>query len=178
MASDPEFSLSATTIPSNSTAQIKVGDNDGLDGVTLSNIVYGTDGIVTVNATTGVVTPVTAGTTTITFDTDATVKYNASTNNELTITVTTPKCATPTITTGVFNFENKGYAVTITNNEDGSTLYYSTNNEDWTEYTDVLYATTTTHYYAKSVKASYDDSEVADEIVTFTFDGEKKYIAW
>ena|GEM_PF-5280667 len=175
---DPSFSLSAISIPSNSTAQIKVGDNDGLDGVTLSNIAYGTDGIVTVNATTGVVTPVTAGTTTITFDTDATVKYNASTNNELTITVTTPKCATPTITTGVFNFENKGYAVTITNNEDGSTLYYSTNNEDWTEYTDVLYATTTTHYYAKSVKASYDDSEVADEIVTFTFDGEKKYIAW
>ena len=175
---DPVFSLSATTIPSNSTAQIKVGDNDGLDGVTLSNIAYGTDGIVTVNATTGVVTPVTAGTTTITFDTDATVKYNSSTGNEFTITVTTPKCATPTITKGGFNFENKGYAVTITNNEDGSTLYYSTNNEDWTEYTDVLYATTTTHYYAKSVKASYDDSEVADEIVTFTFDGGKKYIAW
>ena len=178
VASDPEFSLSATTIPSNSTAQIKVGDNDGLDGVTLSNIAYGTDGIVTVNATTGVVTPVTAGTTTITFDTDATVKYNSSTGNEFTITVTTPKCATPTITVGAFNFANKGYKVTITNNEDGSTLYYSTNNVDWTEYTSALYATTTTNYYAKSVKASYDDSEVANENVTNTFDGEKKYIAW
>ena len=175
---DPSFSLSAISIPSNSTAQIKVGDNDGLDGVTLSNIAYGTDGIVTVNATTGVVTPVTAGTTTITFDTDATVKYNSSTGNEFTITVTTPKCATPTITKGAFNFAHKGYEVTIENNEDGSTLYYSTNNEDWTEYTDVLYATTTTHYYAKSVKASYDDSDVADNNVTNTFNGEKKYIAW
>ena len=175
---DPVFSLSATSIPSNSTAQIKVGDNDGLDGVTLSNIAYGTDGIVTVNATTGVVTPVTAGTTTITFDTDATVKYNSSTGNEFTITVTTPKCATPTITKGAFNFAHKGYEVTIENNEDGSTLYYSTNNVDWTAYTSALYAATTTHYYAKSVKDSYDDSDVADKNVTNTFDGGKKYIAW
>ncbi len=88
-------------------------------------------------------------------------------------------CATPTITVdNKFNFANKGYKVTITNNEGGSTLYYSTNNADWTEYTSALYATTTTHYYAKSVKASYDDSEVADKNVTNTFDSEKKYIAW
>ena len=92
----------------------------------------------------------------------------------------TPTCATPTITVdNTFNFEHKGYAVTITNTE-GETLKVSTDGETYTTQTSpyVTYATTTTHYYAKSVKASYDDSEVADEIVTNTFDGGKKYIAW
>ena len=179
-ATDPVFSLSATSIPSNSTAQIKVGDNAGLDGVTLSNINYGTAGIVTVNASTGVVTPVAAGTTTITFDTDATVKYNASSNNELTITVTTPKCATPTITKGDFTFAENGYKVTITNNEDDGTLKVSTDGETYTTQTSpyVTYATTTTHYYAKSEKASYDDSDVADLNVANTYDTSKPYVAW
>lgn len=89
-------------------------------------------------------------------------------------------CATPTITVGAFNFENKGYAVTITNNEDGADLKVSTDGETYTTQTSpyVTYATTTTHYYAKSVKTNYNDSEVADQNVTNTYDGEKKYIAW
>lgn len=86
-------------------------------------------------------------------------------------------CAAPTITKGDFNFANKGYAVTITNNEGGSTLYYSTNGEEWNEYSSALYANATTTYYAKSVKDNYFDG-TANLEVTNTFDGEKKYIAW
>ena len=89
------------------------------------------------------------------------------------------ECADPTITAGAFNFANHGYAVTITNNEEGSTLYYSTNNEDWTEYTSTLYATATTHYYAKSVKANYDDGTADLNVaISTSYDALKKYIAW
>lgn len=88
-------------------------------------------------------------------------------------------CATPTITASTtFNFTNKGYAVTITNNEAGSTLKYSTDGTNWSDYTATLYATTTTTFYAKSVKSNYADSEVASKEVTNSFDTEKKYIAW
>ena len=179
---DPVFSITATTIPSNSSAQIKVGSNDGLDGVTLSNISYGNPGVVTVNASTGVVTPVAAGTTTITFDTEETLMYNASTSNEFTVTVVDPKCATPTIAVEEeFNFENHGYKVTITNNEASSTLKVSTDGSSYTTQTSpyVTYATSTTHYYAKAVdKTGYDDSDVADKNVTNTFDPAKPYVAW
>lgn len=89
-------------------------------------------------------------------------------------------CTTPTITAeSAFNFEHKGYAVTITNNEEGSTLKYSTDGgSSWSDYSSTLYATTTTTFKAKSVKDNYDDSEVASKKVTNIFDGEKKYIAW
>lgn len=176
----PTFGLSETSIEVGQTAQIKVTGKDDLDGVTLSDISYGTADIVTVNATTGVVTPVAAGSTTITFNSSAVAgKYKASSGN-LSITVTAPKCATPTIAVGDFNFENKGYKVTITNNEDGSTLKVSTDGSSYTTQTSPYetYATATTHYYAKAEKTSYEDSEVADENVTNTFDGEKKFIAW
>ena len=96
------------------------------------------------------------------------------------VNAATPTCTTPTIAVdNTFNFEHKGYKVTITNKE-GETLKVSTDGETYTTQTSpyVTYATTTTHYYAKSVKSSYVDSGVADENVTNTFDGEKKYIAW
>ena len=98
----------------------------------------------------------------------------------ITQSTSTPTCTTPTITVdNTFNFEHKGYKVTITNTE-GETLKVSTDGETYTTQTSpyVTYATTTTHYYAKSVKDSYNDSAVADENVTNTFDGGKKYIAW
>ena len=89
VAVDPEFSLTNSTISTIATSQIIVGSKSGLDGITLSDISYGTPGIVTVDAETGVVTPVAAGTTTITFNSEAVAgKYNASTSNELSITVT------------------------------------------------------------------------------------------
>lgn len=89
VAVDPVFSLSRTTISTLQTAQIKVGTKDGLDGIALSSITYGTPGIVNVDAETGVVTPVAVGTTTINFNSAAVAdKYNAKTGNSLTITVT------------------------------------------------------------------------------------------
>lgn len=88
---DPTFSLSKASIGTDETAQIKVTGKDGLDGITLSDITYGTPGIVTVDAS-GVVTPVAAGTTTINFSSSAVDgKYNAKTNNQVPITVTAPK---------------------------------------------------------------------------------------
>ncbi len=91
VAVDPVFSLSRTSISTLQSAQIKVGTKDGLDGIELSNITYGTSGVVTVDAETGEITPVAAGTTTINFNSSAVAnKYNASTGNSLTITVTQP----------------------------------------------------------------------------------------
>ena len=85
---DPVFSVTPATISTTGTSQIQVGSKGSLDGITLSNISYGTSGIVTVNAATGVVTAVAAGTTTINFDSEAVASaYNASTNNTVTITV-------------------------------------------------------------------------------------------
>ena len=90
-AVDPTFSLSKASIGTDETAQINVGSKTGLDGITLSDITYGTPGIVTVDAS-GVVTPVAAGTTTINFSSSAVDgKYNAKTNNQVPITVTAPK---------------------------------------------------------------------------------------
>lgn len=87
------------------------------------------------------------------------------------------KCPTPTITVGDFNFENNGYKVTIAS---GNTLWVSTDGSSYTEQTSpyVVYATATTHYYAKSTGAGLEDSEVASQEVTNAFDPAKPYIAW
>ena len=84
---DPVFSLTKTSITTAQTSQIQVGTKGSLDGIELSDITYGTAGVVTVDAD-GVITPVAAGTTTINFDTSASSKYNPSTGNSLSITVT------------------------------------------------------------------------------------------
>lgn len=84
---DPVFSLTKTSITTAQTSQIQVGTKGSLDGIELSDITYGTAGVVTVDAD-GVVTPVAAGTTTIKFNSSASSKYYASTDNSLTITVT------------------------------------------------------------------------------------------
>lgn len=87
------------------------------------------------------------------------------------------KCPTPTITVGDFNFENNGYKVTIAS---GNTLWVSTDGSSYTEQTSpyVVYATATTHYYAKSTGDGLEDSEVASQEVTNAFDSAKPYIAW
>lgn len=89
VAVDPVFSLSKSSITTAQTAQICVGSRADLDGIAFDgDVTYGTPGIVTVDEY-GVVTPVAAGTTTINFNTSAVAtKYNASTSNSLTITVT------------------------------------------------------------------------------------------
>ena len=84
----------------------------------------------------------------------------------------------PTITVGDFDFENKGYKVTITASE--GTLEVSTDGTNYTAQASPyqVNVTSTTHYYAKATGASYGDSDVADENVTNAFDGAKKYVAW
>ena len=85
-AVDPVFSLSSTTINTLQTAQIKVGNKAGLDGLTLANLTY--DNTVISIDETGKITPVAAGTSAITFTTAAVDgKYKAGTGN-LSITVT------------------------------------------------------------------------------------------
>lgn len=89
VAVDPEFSLSRSSITTAQTAQIKVGSKLDLDGIAFDgDVTYGTPGIVKVNEE-GLITPVAVGTTTINFNTVAVAgKYNASSSNSLTITVT------------------------------------------------------------------------------------------
>ncbi len=54
---------------------------------------------------------------------------------------------------------------TITCATDGATIYYSFDNENWTEYTDDLNITATTTIYAKATKDT-DESEVASATTT------------
>ena len=72
--------------------------------------------------------------------------------------------ATPSITSST-SFVGST-TVEITNNEEGTTLYYSTNGEDYTEYTGALTITETTTVYAYSQDAEGNKSSVAD--ATFT----------
>ena len=181
---DATFTISKTTIAPSETAKILVDGEDKF----AANFTAGTlwesetggpyielssDGIVTAvkNTPAGYYFTFTANSK----DLD---KYNSAAGVHIDVAVATPTCATPTITKGDFNFENKGYAVTMTNNEDGSTLKYSIDNANWYDYSGTLYATATTHYYAKSIKASYNDSDVADLEVENTFAPAKPYVAW
>ncbi len=56
--------------------------------------------------------------------------------------------------------------VEITNNEEGTTLYYSTNGEDYVAYTEALNITETTTVYAKAVDAQGNESDVAEATYT------------
>ena len=94
VAVDPVFSLTDASITTEETSQIQVGTKGNLDGISLSSLTYDSD-VITVSSSTGAITPVAVGSTTITFNSGAVAgKYNASTGNALSITVTAPK--TPT----------------------------------------------------------------------------------
>ncbi len=84
----------------------------------------------------------------------------------------------PTIVKGDFNFENKGYKVTITASE--GTLNVSTDGTNYTEQTSPYetYATATTTYYAKATGADFNDSEVASLEVANSYDVSKNYVAY
>ena len=84
----------------------------------------------------------------------------------------------PTIEKGDFNFENKGYKVTITATE--GTLNVSTDGTNYEVQASpyVTYATATTTYYAKASGADFNDSEVASLEVASTFDNTKKFVAY
>lgn len=160
---DPSFSLTKTSISTEETSQIKVEGKNNLDGITLSNITYGTSGIVTVDAT-GVVSPIAKGTTTISFNSSAVDgKYNAGSGN-LSITVTAPQVAIPTLTASGYFTESKSVEISCTT--EGAAIQYSYDNTNWTAYTVALNITETKTVYAKATKSGYTDSEVASATYT------------
>lgn len=133
----PEFSLVETSVAANETTQIQVGTKGNLDGITFDgDVTFGTDGIVTVNAA-GVVTPVSTGTTTINFSTNAVREYYATTGNSLSITVTAAKTETTlsfgSPTTTVARGANVTNAASLTETVGGSpvvgTITYSSDDE-------------------------------------------------
>lgn len=99
-------------------------------------------------------------------------KYNTTTNNSITVAVTAPKCATPTIYPadgGTFVGSN---SVTINTETDGASIYYTLDGTTPTSGS-TLYdpankptITTTTTVKAIAVKADYDDSDVATAKIT------------
>ena len=72
--------------------------------------------------------------------------------------------ATPSITPSASFVGSK--TVEITNNEEGTTLYYSTNGENYDAYTGALNITETTTVYAKAVDAQGNESAVAEATYT------------
>lgn len=125
VAVDPVFSLSKSSITTAQTAQICVGSRNDLDGIAFNGAVtYGTPGIVEVDEN-GVVTPKAVGTTTINFNTSAVAtKYNASTSNTLTITVT--KAILVFDAAGLTNAD-----IFLTQANVDSYDYLTSNNETW-----------------------------------------------
>jgi len=71
------------------------------------------------------------------------------------------KANTPTITAAGFDFEKKNTAVTIASTDEGATLYYSYDNNTWTQYTEALSLTAQKTVYAKASVEGLEDSEVA-----------------
>lgn len=101
------------------------------------------------------------------------------------ISVTYPNataCAKPTITLGGFNFENKGYEVTVTAGKSSETLNVSTDGTNFSEQTSpyTTYITSETTFYAKDSSSGLSDSDVAELKVTpsESFDSSKPYVAW
>ncbi len=173
-AQAPVFSLTKTTIGTDETSQIQVGSKGSLDGISFDgDVTFGTSGIVTVNAT-GVVTPVSTGTTTINFNTSAVAsKYNASTNNTLTITVTAPKVKTPTFTV----YGNKVVKIECAT-EGYEKIYYAIDNADLktsgskTEYTGQFIPASSGTIYAYATKTGSADSDVASQVITLPVVGD------
>ena len=96
VAVDPVFTLTKTSINQYQSSQIVVNGKSGLDGLTMTGLSYNDD-VISINGF-GQITPKTAGTTTITFTTAATEKYNAGSAN-LTIEVTEVTLDEPTTVT-------------------------------------------------------------------------------
>lgn len=80
-AVDPVFSLTESTIGLDETSQIQVGSKGNLDGITLVNLASSDNTVATVDAT-GLITPLKAGTTNITFTSEAQVDDENTQSNE------------------------------------------------------------------------------------------------
>lgn len=108
---DPVFSLTESEITVGETSRVQVGTTGDLDGITLTGLTSSNPEIATVNASTGVITALAAGTTTISFTASSAVtgKYNAtSTTVNLPLTVNAP-----ILTTNLIDYPTKKTGITI-----------------------------------------------------------------
>ena len=98
-------------------------------------------------------------------------------SSTITVNVGSLKCATPTVSVSAFDFENKRYTITPTNNEDGGSLKVSTDGgSSWSNAAASYYVTSTATYQFRSEKTDYDPSEVVT--ASITHDSSKKNVAW
>ena len=176
----PEFSLTSNSIGMDETAQIVVGTNEGLDGLTMNNLSYDSN-VIEIDAN-GAITPKAPGSTTITFTTAAVEgKYNAGTAS-LPITVTAAKADTQlSFGSPTTNVELNGTVqnvATLTGGPEGATITYASSDEtvatvaaDGTVTGQKIGGTATiTASYAgndeyKASEASYEISVVAPALV-------------
>ena len=162
---DPVFSLSASEIGLDETAQIKVNAKSGLDGLTMNDLAYDVT-VISIDET-GKITPVAVGTSAITFTTAAVEsKYNAGSAN-LSITVTAPVVATPVISPADGSkFYGESQVVTATCATEGAVLSYSIDNEaTWTVLPEEgITITETTTIIVKAEKDGYVASKATATI--------------
>ncbi len=132
--------------------------------------------VATVDATTGSVTAVSEGTTTIsaTYDgSDATAPYKTTVKSyTLTVTDSRPTCAAPTFSPAAGEVTS-GTTITIASATSGATIWYTTGSTEfseggWTEYTEPVAVTEACTIKAIAVKSNYKNSEVASAAYVIT----------
>lgn len=127
----PSFSLTKDEIDTDESSQIIVGNNEGLDGLTMNDLSYDSE-VIEIDAN-GAITPKAPGSTTITFTTAAVEgKYNAGTAS-LPITVTAAKTGTQlSFTNPTATVELNGTVqnvATLTGGPEGATITYASSDE-------------------------------------------------
>lgn len=126
-AVDPVFSLTKATIGVGETSQIQVGSKGNLDGITFNGDVTYDEDVVSVSST-GLVTGLSAGTTTIEFNTNAVAdKYNARNSNSLTITVKNASDLALSSTSETIAKNGSAATVTYTTSSTGTVTVESSN---------------------------------------------------
>ena len=149
---DKTVSLTATVAPANATNK---------------NVTWSSDDETVATVENGIVTGVAAGTANITVTTE-----DGEYTDVCEVTVTAPKCATPTISPVSFSTDNQ--EVTITSETAGATIYYTTDgatpstNSLVYDSEDKPTISSTTTFKAIAVKENYDNSEVATQKITRT----------
>lgn len=132
--------------------------------------------VATVDATTGTVTAVSEGTTTIsaTYDgSDSNAPYKTTVKSyTLTVTDSRPTCAAPTFSP-VAGEITSGTTITIASATSGATIWYTTGSTEfseggWTEYTEPVAVTEACTIKAIAVKSNYKNSEVASAAYVIT----------
>ena len=132
--------------------------------------------VATVDATTGTVTAVSEGTTTIsaTYDgSDSNAPYKTTVKSyTLTVTDSRPTCAAPTFSPAAGEVTS-GTTITIASATSGATIWYTTGSTEfsedgWTEYTEPVAVTEACTIKAIAVKANYKNSEVASAAYVIT----------